>query len=67
MSAHCLYLFISMLAIYKKKNHHSKTEKMHLKVRGLKTRLVFQGISFGAKRNMSVKKGRFERIVIRLL
>ena len=67
MSVDCLDLLISLLAIYKKQTNRSKSEKMHFLVRGLKTCLVFQRISFGAKRNMSVKKGRFGRIVIRLL
>ena len=56
MSVDCLDLFVSLLAIFKKKNHQSKTEKMHFTVRIIKTRLVFQRISFGAKRNISVKR-----------
>ena len=51
-----------LLAIFKKKNHHSKTEKLPFTVRILKTRLVFQRISFGAKRNMSVKRGRLDYV-----
>ena len=32
----------------------------------IKTRFVFKHVSFGGKRNMLIKKGRFVRIVIRL-